>query len=100
MLRLAFRRAIDEAHVRIGNKRLLEILVQRGAAFLIAAFDFDRHLRNLLPVPLNLLALMDQRFVLLRIDLDFKVMSWGLRPGTRDNLHRFARRQLARHPCR
>ena len=86
--------------MRIGNRRLLEILVHRGAAFLIAAFDFNRHLCTTELVPLNLLALMDQRLVLLRIDLDFKVMSRGLRPGTRDNLHRFTRRQLAIHPCR
>jgi len=76
--------------VRIGNTRLLEILVQRDAAFLIAAFDFDRHLRALLSVPLNLLTLMDQRLVLLRIDLDYNVMSRGLRLGTRDDLHRVA----------
>ena len=76
--------------MRIGNKRLLEILVQRDEAFLIAAFDFDRHLRALLSVPLNLLTLMDQRFVLLRIDLDYKVTSRGLRLGTRDDLHRVA----------
>lgn len=76
-LRLAFRRSMDESHVRIVKGRLLTILVNRGAALLIAAFDFDRNLRAAGLVPLDLRVLLDQRFVLLRIALHFEVMCRG-----------------------
>ena len=86
--------------MRIGDRRLLEILVHRRAAFLVTAFDFDRHLCATGLLPLDLLVLMDQRLVLLRIDLHFEVMRRGLGTDARDDLHRFAGRQLAIHPCR
>ena len=77
LLRLAFRRSINESHVRIANGCLLKILVNRGTALLIAAFDFDHHLRATGLVPLDLGVLLDQRFLLLRTALHFEAMCRG-----------------------
>ena len=41
---LAVRRAVDELHVRVGDGRLLEELVHRGAALLVAPLDLEGHL--------------------------------------------------------
>src|SRR5260221_944776 len=97
--RLPLRRAVDELHVRIGDGHLLEIFVHRGAALLVAPVDLQRHLRAARVLPVDLLVLENPRFVLLCIDLDFKVVGGGPRACARDDLHRLARRQLSVHAC-
>ena len=73
----------DELDVRIGDRGLLEILVDRGAAFLVAALDLQRHLRAALVLPLDLLVLEDPRLVLLGVDLHFEVCA-GVRAPVRE----------------
>ena len=97
---LSLRRVVDELHVRIGDGRLREILVHRGAPLLVAPLDLERHLRAAGVLPVDLLALEDPGFVLLGIDLDFEVVGRGARAGARDDLHRLARRQLRVHAGR
>jgi hypothetical protein len=86
--------------VRIGDGDLLEILVHRGAALLVAPLDLERHLRAALVLPVDLLALEDPRLVLLGVDLDFEVVRRGPRPGARGDLHRLAGRELGVHAGR
>ena len=71
---LPLRRVVDELHVRVGDGDLLEELVHRGAALLVAPLDLERHLRAALVLPVDLLALEDPGLVLLGVDLDFEVV--------------------------
>ena len=41
---IALGRVVRELDVRIGDRRLLQIFVDRTSSFLIAAFDFQRYL--------------------------------------------------------
>src|SRR3990170_2401838 len=93
-------RRVDELHVRIGDGDLLEKLVHRGAAFLVAPLDLERHLGAARVLPVDLLALEDPGLVLLRVDLDFEVVGRPARAGARDDLHRLAGRQLGVHAGR
>jgi len=52
---IALGRVVRELDVRIGNRRLLQIFVDRTSSFLIAAFDFQRYLRAAMVFPLDLL---------------------------------------------
>ena len=70
----AFRRVVNEPDVWVGDRRLFQPFVNRGAAFLILAFDLQCDLRSLRLVPFDLLVLMHQRFVLLGVDLNFEKM--------------------------
>src|SRR5215813_9394169 len=100
LARLALRRAVDERHVRIGDGRLLEILVHRGAAFLVAPLDLQGDLGAALVLPVDLLALEDPRLVLLGVDLHFEVMGGRPRARARNDLHRLARGELGVHARR
>ena len=97
---LALGRVVDELDVRIGNGRLLEIFVHRSPSFLIAAFDFERHLGAAMVFPVDLLLLEDPRLVLLGVDLHFEVVRRRPRAGARDDLHRLAGGQLRVHAGR
>src|SRR5258705_2754648 len=96
-LGFALRRVVDELHVRIGDRGLLQIFVDRRAAFLVATFDLERHLRAAMVSPVDLLLFEDPRLVFLGIDLHFEVMRRRARAGARDNLHRLAGGQLRVH---
>ena len=98
--RLALRRVVDELHVRVGDGGLLEVLVHRGAALLVAPLDLERHLRAALVLPVDLLVLEDPRLVLLGVDLDFEVVGGAARAGARDDLHRLAGGEQAVHAGR
>ncbi len=76
---LALRRVVDERHVRVGDGDLLEELVHRGAALLVAPLDLERHLRAARVVPVDLLALEDPGLVLLGVDLHLEVVRRGPR---------------------
>src|SRR5262249_7713917 len=89
---------VDELHVRVGDRGLLEILVDRRAALLIAAFDLQRYLRAAVALPVDLLVLEDARLVLLRIDLHLEIMRRAPRARAGDDLHRLAGRELGIHP--
>jgi hypothetical protein len=95
--RLALRGVVDQLHVRVGDGHLLEELVHRGAALLVAALDLERHLGAARVLPVDLLALEDARLVLLGVDLHLEVVRGGPRPGARDDLHRLAGGQLRVH---
>jgi hypothetical protein len=69
---LPFRCLVDELHVRIGDGHLLEKLVDRGTALLVAPLDFQRHLGAPRMLPVDLLALEDAGLVLLGVDLTSK----------------------------
>ena len=97
---VALRGVVDERHVRIGDRDLLEELVHRGAALLVAPFDLERHLRAARMVPVDLLALEDPGLVLLGVDLDLEVVRRGPRPRARGDLHRLAGRELRVHARR
>ena len=84
--------------MRIGNRRLLEILVHGRAAFLVAAFDFDRYLSTAGLVPLQSAHLMDQGLVLLRIDLNFEVMRRDFGTGN-EMIFKVYRSQLNIYVC-
>ena len=75
---LALRRVVDELDVRVGDGGLLEVLVDRGAALLIAALDFEGHLGAAVVLPVDLLVLENPRLVLLGVDLDFEVVGRAL----------------------
>src|SRR5439155_3778496 len=97
---LPFRRQVAELHVRVGDGDLLEILVHRGAALLVAPLDLERHLRAARRLPVDLLVLEDPWLVLLGVDLDFEVVGRRARAGARDDLHRLTGRQLGVHAGR
>src|SRR5262249_23508638 len=98
--RLAFRRAVHERHVRIGDRRLLEIVVHRGAALLVAPRDLQGDLGAALVLPVDLLALEDPRLVLLGVDLHLEVVGGRPRARARNDLHRLARGELGVHARR
>jgi hypothetical protein len=95
--RVALGRVIDEIHVRVGDRRLLEILVDRRAALLIASLDLEGDLRPALMLPVDLLALENPRLVLLGVDRDLEVVRRRARAGARDDLHGLARGELGVH---
>jgi hypothetical protein len=97
---LPIRRVVDEGHVGVGDRGLLEILVHRGAALLVASLDLQGHLGPSLALPVDLPALEDSRLVLLGIDLDLEVVGGGAGGGPRGDLHRSAGRQLGVHAGR
>src|SRR5688572_28682689 len=88
---------IDELHVRIGDRDLLEIFVHRSPPFLVATVDFERHLSSTMIFPVDLFFLENARLVLLGIDLNFEIVGRRPRAGAGDNLYRFARCQLRIH---
>src|SRR5262245_4932852 len=94
---LALDGVIRERHMRVRYRDLLEVLVHRGAAFLVLALHLERDLGAARPVPVDLLVLVYQRLVLLGVDLDFEVMGWAPGARARDDLHRLAGRELAVH---
>src|SRR4029450_810610 len=96
-LGLAFRRVIRQLDVRVGDDRLLDVLVDGGAALLVAALDLHGDLRPAGRFPLDLLLLENQRLVLLGVDLDFEEMRGRPRAGARDDLDGLAGRELAVH---
>src|SRR6185503_8367014 len=98
--RLALDGVIRERHVRVRDRDLVQVLVHRGAALLVLALHLERDLRTARPVPFDLLVLVDQRLVLLGVDLDFEVVSVGPGARARDDLHRLAGRELAVHSGR
>jgi hypothetical protein len=98
--RVALRRMVDEVHVRVGDGRLLEVLVHRGPALLVASLDLEHHLGAARVLPVDLLALEDPRLVLLGVDRDLEEVRGRPRPGARDDLHRLAGRQLGVHAGR
>jgi hypothetical protein len=89
---------IDELDMRIGDGRLLEILVDRRAALLIAPLDLERHLGAPRVLPVDLLVLEDPRLVLLGVDLDLEVVRARPRARARRDLYRLAGRELRVHP--
>src|SRR5262249_2553304 len=89
---LALWRVVDELHVRIGDRGLLEVFVHGRATFLVAPFDLEGHLGAPVVFPLNLLLLENTRLVFLGIDLHFEVVRRRSRAGTRDDLHGLAGR--------
>src|SRR6266436_1845058 len=91
---------VDELDVRISDGGLLEILVHRGAPFLVAAFNFERHLGAAMVFPFDFFFLKNPRLVFLGIDLDFEVVSGSPRAGARGDLYRFTGRQLRIHAGR
>ena len=95
--RLPLGRLVDELHVRVGDRGLREVLVDRGAALLVAPLDLERHLGAARDLPLDLLALEDPRLVLLGVDLHLEVVGRGARAGPRGDLDRLAGRQLGVH---
>jgi hypothetical protein len=96
----ALRRVVDEVHVRVGDGRLLEVLVHRGAALLVAALDLEHHLGAARVLPVDLLVLEDPRLVLLGVDRDLEVVRRRPGAGARDDLHRLAGRELRVHAGR
>ena len=84
-------------HVRVGDDGLLDVLVDRGAALLVAALDLQGDLGPAGRFPLDLLLLENQRLVLLGVDLDFEEVGGRPRAGARDDLDRLAGRELAVH---
>src|SRR5437016_8489997 len=99
-LRLGFGGGVRQLDVRIGDDRLLDVLVDRRPAFLVPPLDFHRHLGPPWEFPGDLLLLEDQRLVLLGVDLDFEVVGRRPRAGTRDDLDRLAGRELLVHAGR
>jgi hypothetical protein len=100
LARLAFRRLVDEPHVRVGDGRLLEILVHRGAALLVPPLDLERHLRAAMALPVDLLVLEDPRLVLLGVDLHLEVVRRRPGAGAGDDLHRLPGGELCVHAGR
>ena len=98
LFRLAFGRLVDQLDVGIGDGGLLQPFIDRGAALLILAFDFQRDLGASRLLPVDLFVLVDQRLVLLRVDLDFEEMRRGLGADPGNNFDRFAGRELSIHP--
>src|SRR3989475_8119592 len=99
-LRLAFGGGVRQLDVRIGDDRLLDVLVDRRPAFLVPPLDFHRHLGPPWEFPGDLLLLEYQRLVLLGVDLDFEVVGRRPRAGTRDDLDRLTGRELPVHAGR
>ncbi len=97
---LAIRRVVHEPHVRVGDGHLLDVLVDRGAALLVAALDLQRHLGAARVLPVDLLALEDPRLVLLGVDLHLEEVGGRPRAGARDDLHRLAGGELCVHAGR
>src|SRR5207253_9982984 len=85
---------------RVGDGDLLQELVHRGAAFLVASLDLERHLGPARMLPVDLLALEDPRLVLLGVDLHLEVVGRGPRAGAGDDLHRLAGGELGVHAGR
>src|SRR6266542_1291574 len=94
---LTLGRMVDELDVWIGNRDLFEILIHGGAPLLIAPFNFERHLRSTMVLPVDFFFLDNARLVFLGIDLDFEIMGRRPRTGARNDLNRFAGRQLRVH---
>ena len=97
LARLALRREVDERHVRVGDGGLLEVLVHRGAALLVAPLDLERHLGAARRAPSRSSCSRRSGLVLLGVDLDFEVVGGLPRARARDDLHRLAGRELAVH---
>jgi hypothetical protein len=97
---LCLRGVIHELDVRIGDGHLLEKLVHRAAALLVATLDLERYLGAALVLPVDLLALEDPGLVLLGVDLDLEVVGGGPRAGARGDLHRLAGGELGVHARR
>ncbi len=93
-------RVVDERHVRVGDGRLLEVLVHRGPAPLVAPLDLERHLGAAVALPVDLLVLEDPRLVLLGVDLHLEVVGRGAGAGARGDLDRLPGRELSVHAGR
>src|SRR5882724_2073203 len=100
LLGLPFRREVRQLDVRIRDDGLLDVLVDRGAALLVAPLDLHRHLGAARRLPVDLLLLQNQRLVLLGVDLDLEEMGGRSGAGARDDLDGLAGRELSVHAGR
>src|SRR5256712_5796672 len=96
----AFRGAVRQLYVRIGDDRLLDVLVHRGAPLLVTALDLHGHLGPAGELPGDLLLLQNPRLVLLGRDLDFEVVRGRPRTGAGDDGDGLAGRELPVHAGR
>src|SRR5262249_8343701 len=99
-LRLRLRRDVRQLDVWIRDDRLLDVLVHRRAALLVATLHLERHLRAPRRLPGDLFLLEDARLVLLGVDLHLEVVRGRAGAGARDDLHRLAGGELAVHAGR
>src|SRR5262245_55740368 len=111
---------VMNGHVRVRNRRLLQIIIHAAAAARVAALQLDgdaraaiefRHpfdavVRNVLRTFLTgwdvftfAFAIDDFRLVALRVDLNLEIMRGFFRRYLGDDLHRFTRREHAVHSC-
>src|SRR2546426_337807 len=100
LLGFSFRGAVRQLDVRIGNDRLLDVLVHRGAPLLVTALDLHGHLGSAGELPGDLLLLQNPRLVLLGVDLHFEVVRGRPRTGAGDDLDGLAGRELPVHAGR
>src|SRR5437899_1065222 len=100
LLGFSLGREVRELDVRVRDDRLLDVLVDRSAALLVAALDFHRHLGAARRLPVDLLLLQNQRLVLLGVYLASAVLGGRSPARPRDDLNRLAGRELTVHPGR
>jgi len=86
--------------MRVGDARLLQVVVNRGAPFLVPSLHLDHHLRAPRLRPRDLLVFENPRLVLPGVNLDFEIVSQRPRTGPGDNLDWLASGELPVHASR
>ena len=86
--------------MRIRERRLLDVVVDRAAALLVARLQLDLDPGAVRLLPLGLLVLQNQRLVLPGVDRDLEEVGQRLRRRPRHDGHRLAGGELAVHAGR
>ena len=90
---------VRELEVRVGDHRLLEVLVDAGATAAVRAHQLDLDARAVILLPLDLLFFEHVGLVLARVDAQLDPARRAPLAGLRDDDDRLAGGQLAYRPA-